>query len=169
MSPPVVLHATTVARFGPRGWEGVLIRGASGLGKSDLALRLLATGWRLVADDRTTVWVSGGRLWGLAPAAIAGLIEVRSVGVVPAPYLELAPIVLALALTAPEETLERIPEPAETEILAVRLPELKLSALHDGAPAKVATALTMLGRNGQRAYQAGARGLGASLAGGVSR
>ena len=165
----VVLHATTVARYSPSGWTGVLIRGPSGGGKSDLALRLLATGWRLVADDRTVVWVSGGRLWGRAPRPLAGLIEARFVGVALAPALELAPIVLVATLTAPGETLDRMPEPAVTEILDVRLPELKLAALQEGAPAKLAAALTMLGRGEQPAYQAVARGQSSSLAGGVSR
>ena len=164
----VILHATTVARFSASGWTGVLIRGPSGSGKSDLALRLLATGWRLVADDRTVVWVSGGRLWGRAPRSLAGLIEARFVGVAPAPALELAPIVLAVTLTGPDETLDRIPEPAVTEILDVALPELKLAALQEGAPAKLAAALTMLGRGEHPAYLAGARGPGA-LAGGVSK
>jgi serine kinase of HPr protein (carbohydrate metabolism regulator) len=147
----------------------VLIRGPSGGGKSDLALRLLATGWRLVADDRTAVWVSGGRLWGCAPRALAGLIEARYVGVVETPCLELAPIVLVATLAGPDETLDRIPEPAVTEILNVRLPEVKLPALQDSAPAKLAAALTMLGRGEHPAYQAGARGSCSSLAGGVSK
>ena len=165
----VILHATTVARYSPAGWSGVLIRGPSGGGKSDLALRLLATGWRLVADDRTAVWVSGGRLWGRAPRSLSGLIEARFVGVVETPALELAPIVLTVALAGPDEALDRIPEPAATEILNVLLPELKLPALQECAPAKLAAALTMLGRGEQPAYQAVARGQSSSLAGGVSR
>ncbi|MEG0819600.1 MAG: serine kinase, partial [Brevundimonas sp.] len=47
------LHATAVARYSPAGWRGVLIQGPSGVGKSDLALRLIGQGWRLVADDWT--------------------------------------------------------------------------------------------------------------------
>lgn len=165
----LVLHATTVARYGPEGWSGVLIRGVSGCGKSDLALRLLAAGWRLVADDRTAVWVSGGRLWGRAPRTISGLIEARHLGVVQAPALELAPIVLVAAMTDPEETLDRIPEPAVTEVLDVRLPEVRLPALQECSPAKLAAALSMLGRSDHPAYQAGARGPSSSLAGGVSK
>jgi serine kinase of HPr protein (carbohydrate metabolism regulator) len=165
----MILHATTVARYGPGGWSGVLIRGPSGAGKSGLALRLLAAGWRLVADDRTVAWASGGRLWGRAPAAIAGLIEVRGVGVAPAPTIELAPIMLAVSPMEPGETLERIPEPAETEILGVRLAELKLSFLEEGSGVRLMAALTMLGRSEHPAYLAPSRGPEASLAGGVSR
>jgi serine kinase of HPr protein (carbohydrate metabolism regulator) len=165
----VILHATTVARYGPAGWSAVLIRGASGTGKSETALRLLAAGWRLVADDRTLVWASGGRLWGRAPGAIAGLIEVRTVGIAPAPTVDLAPIVLVASQAEPGETLERIPEAAETEIVGVRLPELRLSLLEEGSPARLSAALTMLGRSQHPAYLALSRGPEASLAGGVSR
>lgn len=165
----MILHATTAARFGSGSWSAVVIRGPSGSGKSLLALRLLAAGWRLVADDRTLVWGSGGRLWGRAPSTLAGLIEMRTVGVAQAPAVELAPIVLVVTQTDPGETLERIPDPAETEILGVRLPELKLSLLEEGATVKLSVALTMLGRRPHPAYLARSRGPEASLAGGVSR
>ena len=61
----------------------MLIEGASGSGKSDLALRCLPLGFRLVSDDRTRLWVSEGRLFGAAPEPIAGLIEARGLGVMP--------------------------------------------------------------------------------------
>ena len=46
-------HAGLIALYDAGGWKGVLIEGASGSGKSDLALRCLGRGFRLVADDRT--------------------------------------------------------------------------------------------------------------------
>ena len=69
---------------GGGGWRGALLRGPSGAGKSEpgAAARCLPVG-RLVADDRTLVWSSAGRLYGRAPAALAGLVEVRGVGVLP--------------------------------------------------------------------------------------
>ena len=72
---PLVLHATCVA------WEGraVLIRGASGAGKSSLGLELMAWGCGLVADDRTELWAREGRLMARCPVAIRGLIEARGV------------------------------------------------------------------------------------------
>ena len=133
-----ILHAGLVALRTREGWwAGALVTGPSGVGKSDLMLRSLDHGLRLVADDRTLVWASGGRLWGRAPGAIAGLIEVRTVGIAPAPTVDLAPIVLVASQAEPGETLERIPEAAETEIVGVRLPELRLSLLEEGSPARL--------------------------------
>ena len=60
----MILHAGLVARRQDGYWRGVLIEGASGAGKSDLALRALDHGFRLVADDRVVVWASGGALYG---------------------------------------------------------------------------------------------------------
>lgn len=141
---PSILHATTVAVFRNGGWAGVLIRGESGAGKSDLALRLLATGWRLVADDRTVVWRSGGRLWARAPAALSGLIEARGLGIAPTAPLELAPIMLAVRLVDRDGTLERMPEQSFTDILEIPLPEVRIFAMQASAAAKVAVALSVL-------------------------
>lgn len=88
----MILHAGLIARRQAGRWRGVLIEGASGAGKSDLALRAIDAGWALVADDRTLVWVSGGRLFGRAPAPLAGLIEARGVGVVASPWRAFAGI-----------------------------------------------------------------------------
>ena len=63
-APMQPLHATAVARHTPTGWRGVLIQGPSGVGKSDLALRLIGQGWRLVADDWTHLWTSDDALYG---------------------------------------------------------------------------------------------------------
>src|SRR3546814_14236208 len=67
------VHATTVALDG----TGVLLRGPAGSGKSDLALRLIDQGARLVADDRTALALEGGRIIARAPETIAGRTEVR--------------------------------------------------------------------------------------------
>src|SRR5262249_13386596 len=70
--PPMVLvHGTTVALQG----EGVLLRGPSGSGKSDLALRLIDGGARLVADDQTEIERTPNGLMACSPATIAGKIE----------------------------------------------------------------------------------------------
>lgn len=115
---PVVLHATTVA------WEGraVMIRGASGSGKSGLGLELLAWGCTLVADDRTELWVEAGRLRARGPAAIRGLIEARGVGILRAEATEEADVVMLADLDR-EET-ERLPPWHEETILGIRLPVL---------------------------------------------
>lgn len=85
---PKNIHATCIRvaaagkSFGTPPSAGVLLLGKSGAGKSDLALRLIARGARLVSDDRTDLSLVRGRLVASAPKAIAGLLEVRGVGIV---------------------------------------------------------------------------------------
>ena len=101
------------------------MRGASGAGKSTLALRCLEAGFRLVADDRVIVWRSGDTPYGRAPAPLAGLMEVRAVGVVAAArLLALAPIVLVVDL---ESVADRLPEPATVTIAGLAVPHLLLT------------------------------------------
>jgi serine kinase of HPr protein (carbohydrate metabolism regulator) len=139
-----VLHATTLARRVDGVWRGVLVRGPSGAGKSDLALRALHAGWRLVTDDRTLVWMSGGELYGRAPENISGLLEARGVGVVPICALGFTRIVLVVdAVSGP---VERMPDPTETPILAVRVPRLRLELHQASTLAKIGLALE--GRGG---------------------
>ena len=81
----MIVHAGLIALFDAGAWRGALIEGPSGAGKSDLALRAIAAGgWRLVADDRVRLFVSAGRLFGRAPAVLAGRMEVRGLGVIAA-------------------------------------------------------------------------------------
>ena len=140
----LILHGGLVAlRLGGR-WRGALILGPSGAGKSDLALRALDAGWTLVADDRTLLWVSGGRLFGRAPDALAGLVEARALGVLPTRQRAFAEVALIVRCT-PSEAVERAPEPERERILGVDLPVVRLAALEASAPAKLSRALTHLG------------------------
>ncbi len=131
----MILHANLAAYRRDGRWRGLLLRGPSGVGKSELTLRLLGRGWRLVADDRVIIWTSGEGIWGRAPSPLVGLLEVRAVGVLPAPTLSYAQIT-AVIDCAPPETLERIPEPATTDLLGVNLPFLRLDASSAAAPEK---------------------------------
>ena len=140
----MILHAGLITPPQPRGWPGVLIAGASGAGKSDLMLRLMEAGWRLVADDRTLVWVSEGRLFGRAPEPLTGLIEARGLGVIAAPYREFTEIVLSVRCVPPANV-ERMPPERRISVLGVELPRLELPGLEASAAAKVARALTHLG------------------------
>ncbi|WP_339933598.1 serine kinase [uncultured Brevundimonas sp.] len=131
MSPPPT-HATTVARWIPAtGWIGVLISGPSGSGKSDLALRLIGRGWRLVADDYSHVFASAGALYATAPVQIAGRIEVRGLGIVSAPHLGLARLVLAVDCV--DQPPERLPGPDRIPVAGLDLPRLKVIARHASA------------------------------------
>jgi hypothetical protein len=100
----VNIHATALRldraamAFGAPKSFGVLLIGRSGAGKSDLALRLMARGAQLVADDRTDLSSVRGRLVARPPAAIAGLIEVRGVGIVELSYAQKVEIGLVVRL-----------------------------------------------------------------------
>ena len=78
----MILHAGLIALRLDGGWTGALVLGEAGAGKSDLMLRALGAGFRLVADDRTVVWLSQGRPFGRAPERLLDLIEIRGLGVV---------------------------------------------------------------------------------------
>lgn len=130
------IHATAVALAG----AGVLLRGASGAGKSDLALRLIDAGARLVADDRVDLAVEAGRLVARPPAALAGRMEVRGLGIVEVSWVAAAPLALVVDLVAPER-IERMPLPARAEYLGVSLPLLALAPFEASAPAKLRLAL----------------------------
>ena len=132
----VLVHATAVLVEG----AGVLIRGPSGSGKSDLALRLIDRGGVLVADDQTRIERRGGALIASAPPAIAGKLEVRGVGIVDLPFAAEAPLALAVDLVSPAQV-ERLPAPQQTEILGVLLSVLALAPFEASATVKLRIAL----------------------------
>jgi serine kinase of HPr protein (carbohydrate metabolism regulator) len=139
----MIRHAGLIARFRDGAWRGVLIEGPSGAGKSDLALRALDQGWSLVADDRTVVWASGGRLFGRAPDALAGLIEARGLGVLAAAHRAFAAIALVVQC-ADAGAVERLPEPQALTVLGLSIPRLSVAANEPSAPAKLGRALSLL-------------------------
>jgi hypothetical protein len=144
----VNIHASCIAIKG----KGVLILGESGAGKSDLALRLMDDGATLVADDRTELYLERGRLCARAPKSIAGLIEVRGLGIVAQPFARKAIIALVLRLdTQPE----RLPEPAfytppEPLRLVKKPPFLLLDGRLPSTPAKIRLALAAFTKGLQR-------------------
>ena len=137
------VHATCVALRLGRSWRAVLLRVPSGAGKSDLALRLVDEGARLVADDRTDLAVRGGRLVASAPRTIAGLLEVRGIGIVSLPpgrVAARAPVALLVDLVAPGR-IERLPQPAREKLMGVTLPVVALAPFEASAAAKLRLAL----------------------------
>jgi len=134
-----VLHATTVAING----RAVLISGASGSGKSDLALRLLDRGFGLVSDDQTLVRREGERLIASAPRNIAGKLEVRGIGIVEVDHLDDMPVALLVELTS---DIQRLPDDSRTRsILGVAVPLVGIDAIAASAASKVALALDRMG------------------------
>jgi HPr kinase/phosphorylase len=124
------IHATAVLV----GARAVLIRGPAGSGKSHLALRLLEaadTGLirfaRLVGDDRIHVEAANGVLLAGPPAALAGLIEVRGVGLRRLPFEPVAAVGYVIDLAAPDAA--RLPEPSALTamISGVCLPRLAVA------------------------------------------
>ncbi len=111
-----VLHGSCVA-LGP---AAVLIRGASGSGKSGLALQLMALGCVLVSDDQVVLERRDGALLARAPAGIRGMIEARGIGLLAAETVAEAVVRLVVDLDAPET--ERLPPERETAILGLALP-----------------------------------------------
>lgn len=133
----MLVHATTLDIAG----LGVLILGPSGAGKTDLALRLIVEGALLVADDQTLVEMRGDEIWATAPATIAGLIEVRGVGVLPAAIKRATRLALAVELTTSPE---RMPARRSWSLPGSpnQIPLIELSPFEASAPAKLRLALS---------------------------
>lgn len=110
----------------------MLLLGPPGSGKSDLALRLLDRGFDLVADDRVDIADGIAR----APSGLAGLLEVRGLGIVSLPYAESARLRLVVDLA---ERPPRLPESARDERLG--LPLIGVDAAATGAVVRIALAL----------------------------
>jgi len=130
---PAILHATLVTRRQAGDWRGVLLRGPSGVGKSDLALRLIADGWWLVADDRVQVWIESGHVFGRAPQVLAGRIELRGQGVLlEHRWRDWSGIHLCIDCMPPGAELERVPAPQQIRVLGQSLPLARVVA-RDGS------------------------------------
>jgi serine kinase of HPr protein (carbohydrate metabolism regulator) len=105
------------------GGRALLIEGPPGSGKSSLALALLDRGAGLIGDDAVRVLRDGGRVIAAPPPRIAGLIELRGIGIVRWPTASPAPIALILTLGGPVG--ERLPARAATrDILGLAIPVL---------------------------------------------
>jgi len=137
---PILIHATAVALARDGAWAGVLLRGPSGSGKSDLALRLIDTGARLVADDQTELAVANGVLTVQPPARLAGTLEVRGVGLMRVPSLATAPLALVIDL-ADRADIERLPAARAVDLAGFTVPAIRLAPFEASAGAKLRLAL----------------------------
>lgn len=117
-APGEILHASSVAFHG----AAVLILGASGSGKSSLALQLMALGAELVSDDRTIVHAEGNDVIVHAPETIRGQIEARGVGILNAEAHGPAPVRLVIDLDQQETA--RLPELRVMRLLGQSVPLL---------------------------------------------
>jgi HPr kinase/phosphorylase len=125
---PCNLHASAVQLAG----KGVAIFGASGSGKSALALELLRQALRdggdawLVSDDRVDVERRGEELIAMPPAALAGLIEVRGSGIHPIKHLPFARLHLTVELVAESQALRMPPDAPKLIAHGISMPCLVL-------------------------------------------
>ena len=132
------LQASAIAIEG----RAVLIRGAPGSGKSSLALGLIDRGATLIGDDGVTLDVQGDTLFAAPPPNIAGLLEVRGVGLL---TLETTSAPVALMVTIGSAA-ERLPEALpQTDILGKIVPTLCLARTDWTSPMRVECALQMHG------------------------
>ena len=143
MKPPSLSSETIHASCIAIGGAAVLIAGRSGSGKSDLALRLIDRGARLVSDDYTLLRRVEGRLLANAPANIAGKIEMRGIGIIEMEQVSDVPVALLVDL---DQAPQRLPGGGETRMIAaVPVPTIGLSALEASAPLKVEAAAKLFG------------------------
>lgn len=108
-----VVHGTCVA-IGDR---AALLVGASGTGKSSIALDLIAHGAELVADDRVYLTAEGENLVAWAKAGFEGLIEARGIGILRVPHVSDATVAVVVDLEQTE--LQRLPDGRRHEILGL--------------------------------------------------
>jgi HPr kinase/phosphorylase len=128
----LLVHATAIAIEG----VAILLRGPSGSGKSDLALRLIDGGARLIADDQALLRRADNQVFVRAPTEIAGLIEVRGVGILRVDLISEAPIALVADLV-PSTQIERIPDNRFEKVLGLAIPLITLAPFEASAPAKL--------------------------------
>lgn len=139
------IHATAIALRG----KAALLRGPSGSGKSDLALRCIATPplphiaghAELVADDQAELVLNRDTIDVSAPPAIAGKLEVRGLGVIELPFCASARLALVIDLVAPEDVPRYPLDEITTIFLGRAVPTLRLSAFEAASPLKVLLAL----------------------------
>lgn len=134
------IHASCVSYFG----KGILIRGKSGLGKSDLALRLIMDkGCMLIGDDRVDIFAKKGKLRAYGIKTIANMLEVRGIGLAHFPSQKSADIHLIVDLEKDSENIERLPEPETEELEGITIPKIKICAFENSAVNKIILALSL--------------------------
>jgi HPr kinase/phosphorylase len=139
MNQPPTIHASAVLV----GARAVLIRGPSGAGKSRLAYAVIEAARagllafaRLVGDDRVHLQAAHGRLLVRPAEALAGLIEIRGLGIRRVPFEPLARIGLVVDLGAADA--ERLPLPTDAVIAGIALPRLAVAPGTDPLPILIA-------------------------------
>ncbi|MBI2254546.1 MAG: serine/threonine protein kinase [Proteobacteria bacterium] len=125
--------------------RAVLLRGPSGSGRSDLALRLIDEGAQLISDEQVELHREGDRLLvgvpAIMPTGLKGVIEARGVGLIAVPYVDrFIPLAWVIDMAGAAE-IERMPAAETAEYLGVTAPLLKLDPFAVSATAKLRLAV----------------------------
>jgi len=125
--------------------QAVILRGPSGSGRSDLALRLIDEGAQLISDEQVELHREGERLLvgipAAMPAELRGVIEARGVGLVAVPHVDrFMPLAWVIDMAGAAE-IERMPAAETAEYLGVAAPLLKLDPFAVSATAKLRLAV----------------------------
>jgi len=135
-----MLHQASAVAIGER---ALLIEGPPGSGKSSLALALIDRGAVLIGDDGLALAADGDRVLASPAPAIAGLLEVRNVGLLQYPVAERVRVALVLRL---DRAAERPPDgPASVELLGCRVPLVRLWPDSPVLPLRAMAALSRFG------------------------
>ncbi len=129
----MLLHATCIAID----QQAVVLMGAAGTGKSDLALRLIDEGAILVADDQVLLHCTGNHLMAAPATSLAGLMEMRHIGLMYLPFIAPVAVALCVDLAVLDEKLERLPEKSSILLLDHPVPQLRLPSFAASTPAKI--------------------------------
>ena len=133
-----VIHGTCVCYEG----SGILLCGESGVGKSDLALRLMSLGAQLVADDCVSIIKRAGDLWASPLPQGRGLFELRGWGVIEHGWVEKARVNLVVQLQSkPLAAAQRLPDTRVFSMMGVDVPQCHLYGWAESAAASVLCAL----------------------------
>ncbi len=133
------IHGTCIEISG----IGILFKGVSGSGKSDLALRCLFAGAKLVADDIVIINKEGDELIASSPSKLKGLLEVRGVGIVTKPYVNITKLGLIVELEK-DNKISRIPEEEVCNIDGVMLKHINLNPFEISAVEKLKTIINII-------------------------
>ncbi|MGQ0741647.1 MAG: HPr kinase/phosphorylase [Alphaproteobacteria bacterium] len=149
-APRALVHGTAIMLGtaakpfkGPEN-TAVLIMGPPGSGKSDLALRLIERGARLIADDQTALFVRDEKLFAESPPPIRGMLEMRGLGVITLEVAPASPLGLVVEID-PAHEIGRMPDsayyvPPESLGAAARIPLIRLKPFEASAPTKIVAA-----------------------------
>ncbi|MBF91295.1 MAG: hypothetical protein CMP34_00640 [Rickettsiales bacterium] len=114
---------------------GLMILGPTGIGKSDLALRLIDNGATLITDDITICKKVNNKVLLFSPNKTKGLLEVREVGIINVPYVENINLVMIIDLLKTNN--KRIPERKFKKIFGLKFPVLSLNGKTPSSVIKV--------------------------------